>query len=506
MKDNKTKEATKEQLDYLYNNMGETISFMYPSLLNSIRLYNLLISFEEDFDNKALLINIVRINYQVLFTHLDIATIFRAELRADTPWEKRMHLKYVYAVLTEAFKALFGFDTNKQTLWKKFCDEAKGFIGEDERVGIELQIDQLRKNHLDNTTEDFRKYVVHYDYDPLKVYDFWSVISEQKEVDFINSYLTLSLGVWHLIEKVLGSLGLEIKHHAYANPVFSDFSIWERINNFPDRDDKLLGKMKEGVARYVSSLDSLVKDYRLPNRIETKLGIDNITPKMQQVLESVHPLMFLDMISIDIGCVVIAYLTSQHYIEKQLNLRHLNVIVYEGFNKLYGFDHVEPVESEIKEAEKPLSYWKSFLYPIIMDSGSDEWKEKARNIEIQLQQLSKDSLIDDEELRLMSVHIRKKNNKDYIPNFSEKLIKMNPIIEMSRALKLLGIVRDVMWLNKEVINIQYSKIKAVQDKELDGIKSNLKSICSLFLQFSNDESAKRKVRQTFDEILSLIDM
>ena len=266
--------------------------------------------------------------------------------------------------------------------------------------------------------------------------------------------------------------------------------IWERINNFPDRDDKLLGKMKEGVARYVSSLDSLVDDYRSSNRIQTKLGIDNTTPKMQQVLESIHPLMFLDMISIDIGCVVIAYLTSQHYIEKQLNLRHLNVIVYEGFDKLYGFDHVEPVESEIKEAE---------------DSGSDEWKEKARHIEIQLQQLSKDSLVNDEKLRLMSVHIRKKNNKDYISVFSEKLIKMNPIIEMCRALKLFGIVRDVMWLNKEVINIQYSKIKAVQDKELDRIKSNLKSICSLLLQYSNDESAKRKVRQTFDEILSLMD-
>ena len=501
-----TKQATKEQLDYLYNNMGKNISFMYPSLLNSINLYNILNSSEQDFDNKTLLIDIVRINYQVLFTHLDIVTIFRAELRADTPWEKRMHLKYVYAVLTEAFKALFGFNSNKQTLWKKFCDEAKDFIGENEKVSVELLIDQFRKNHLDKATEDFRKYVVHYDYDPLKVYDFWSVISEQKEVDLINNYLALSLGVWRLIEKVLGNLGLEIKQNAYVNPVFSDLSIWERINNFPDRDDKLLGKMKEGVARYVSSLDSLVDDYRSSNRIQTKLGIDNTTPKMQQVLESIHPLMFLDMISIDIGCVVIAYLTSQHYIEKQLNLRHLNVIVYEGFDKLYGFDHVKPVESEIKEAEKPLSYWKSFLYPIIMDSGSDEWKEKARNIEIQLQQLSKDSLVNDEKLRLMSVHIRKKNNKDYISVFSEKLIKMNPIIEMCRALKLFGIVRDVMWLNKEVINIQYSKIKAVQDKELDRIKSNLKSICSLFLQYSNDESAKRKVRQTFDEILSLIDM
>ena len=336
-----TKQATKEQLDYLYNNMGKNISFMYPSLLNSINLYNILISSEQDFDNKTLLIDIVRINYQVLFTHLDIVTIFRAELRADTPWEKRMHLKYVYAVLTEAFKALFGFNSNKQTLWKKFCDEAKDFIGENEKVSVELLIDQFRKNHLDKATEDFRKYVVHYDYDPLKVYDFWSVISEQKEVDLINNYLALSLGVWRLIEKVLGNLGLEIKQNVYVNPVFSDLSIWERINNFPDRDDKLLGKMKEGVARYVSSLDSLVDDYRSSNRIQTKLGIDNTTPKMQQVLESIHPLMFLDMISIDIGCVVIAYLTSQHYIEKQLNLRHLNVIVYEGFDKLYGFDHVE---------------------------------------------------------------------------------------------------------------------------------------------------------------------
>lgn len=346
---------------------------------------------------------------------------------------------------------------------------------------------------------------MHYDYDPLKVYDFWSVISEQSVVNLINSYLALSLDVWRLIEKVLRNLKLEIKRYAYASPTFDSLSVFERINSFSDKSGKLLKKMKAGVAIYVSSLDSMVKNYRISTKIETKLGLETMVSQMQPFLESVHPLMLLHLISIDIGCVIIAYLTSQHYIEKQLILRHLNVIVYEGFNKLYGFDCVEPEGSKKEKVTQQLSYWKSLLYPTIMDSGSDEWKEKACNIERQFQQLAKDSSIKNEKLRLMSVHIREKNNKDYIPRFLEELIKMNPIIEMSKALKLYGIVHDVIMLNKEVVNIQCSKIKAVQDKKLEGIKSNLKSICSMFLRYSNDESAKRKVRQTTDEILSLMD-
>ena len=337
MKEEGTKKATKEQLDYLYNNMGETISSMYPSFLKSIILYNKLSSIKADFDNKDLLIYAVRVYYQIIYSYLDIVTIFRSELKAVSTWEKRIQLKYVYVVLTETIKALFGFKVNKQTLWKKFCDNAGGVVEDEDRITINQHIEKFKIKHLNSVTKNFRDYAVHYDCDPLKVYEFWQVLSEQKEIDIINDYYALSLEILSLVEKVFGNNIAVIGCDSLDGPVSPSFAFWEKVNSFSDKDGRLLRRMQIGVETHVTSLDSLVRTYRIPNKAERRCGFDTITMQMRSFLEAFHPVMLLHFIYIDIGCVIIAYLNSKYYIEKQLNLRHLNVIVYEGFKKLYGF-------------------------------------------------------------------------------------------------------------------------------------------------------------------------
>ena len=493
--DKQSKTASKEQLSSIYDDMGESISFWYPALQKSIVLYNFLSTSDIEFDNKALLKDVVRINYQVLYTHLDIATIFRAELKADTPWGKRAHLKYIYHVLFEAVKALFGFDEKKQSLWVKFCNKSQGLLEKSEIDRVDKSIECFKtqyfseteiRNYGETNIREFRNYVAHYDYNPIELYDFWISISEPKEVGIICNYLSISSDVCHLIDIVLNKITPGIVKDSKVNPVYLDSSIWERINYIPDTDGKLLKAIKTSVATCVASLDGMMKDYRIPLKFEAEWGKDAITPLMHRLLESIHPLLFLHFIYIDIGCSIMAYLTSEHYLEKQLNLRHLNVIVYEGFNKIYGCENVKRKESK-NEEDQQLPYWQGLLYPTIMERGNDEWKEIARRIEGQLQQIAMDPLINNNTLRHMSVHILDKRNKDFVPCFYDKLIGMNPIIEMSKALKLFGAMNSIMWLNKEIINIHCSKIKDVQDKELDRIKRSFEEICLSIIQKSINE-------------------
>ena len=227
--------------------------------------------------------------------------------------------------------------------------------------------------------------------------------------------------------------------------------------------------------------------------------------QIQPIRESIHPGMLLLFIYIDICCSVIAYFSSEHYIEKQLNLRHLNVIVYEGMKKLSGFRNSNTKGNNNSEKAQS-AFWKDFLYPIIMGEGNDDWRNRALVIEKQLETLAHDSSINDEDLRNMSVHIREKKDSDYIPRFTDKLIKMNPLAEMNKALKFLKVLPDVMKLDQEVANIKYAGIKRIQDKRNNEMINKLENIRNMVLQSYRDEDVKVSLNQSTEKIISLLKM
>ena len=188
-----------------------------------------------------------------------------------------------------------------------------------------------------------------------------------------------------------------------------------------------------------------------------------------------------------------------------MNLRHLNVIVYEGFKKLYGFPNSKNNQKEIgKNDNLHFSFWKDILYPCLMSSHNDCLKNKAQEIDSQLQIIADDSTINDDDLRQMSVHIREKRNKDYIPRFTDKLIKMSPFLEMNKALKLLRLLPDIMKLNKEFTNIKYSDIKVLQDRKTESMRNQLEGMRDLILQSCKDKSVQESINESTNKLLSLL--
>ncbi|MBQ8958043.1 MAG: hypothetical protein IJ057_06030 [Bacteroidales bacterium] len=493
------RKATKQQLDTIYKSMGENISSMYPSLLSVLELYRVLGSIDEQSEGKRFWMDLLRVDYFVLFCHLDIVTAIRAEQRAETVWEKRIHLKYLNVIQTEIFKAMFGFGKAKHCLWKKFCNNGIN-IDEKDRTEIDALVADYSGTFLHTDSKDRRDFAIHYDFDPIKVYDFLCRLSEEEEMKQVSKFLEICHRLLELVYKISSEMHLPL-----GMPQIQDYSLWERLNFFPDKDNQLLLKTKSSLNSYCKTLDSIANSYRLPEIVGKKFGAENIISHVQPIRESIHPGMLLLFIYIDICCAVIAYFSSEHYIEKQLNLRHLNVIVYEGMKKMYGFKNSNTKGNNNNEKAQS-AFWKDFLYPIIIGEGNDDWRNRALVIEKQLETLAYDSSINDEDLRNMSVHIREKNDSDYIPRFTDKLIKMNPLVEMNKALKFLKILPDVMRLDQEVANIRYTDIKRVQDQRNREMINKLENIRNIVLQSCRDEEVKESLNQSTEKLISLLKM
>lgn len=492
--------ASKEQLNTIYKSMGDNISSMYPSLLSSIKLYKELNAINEDSNRKNIWIDLVRIYYFVLFCHLDIVTTLRAEFRAITIWEKRIHLKYLNVIVTEMIKAMFGFSDDKQCLWKRFNNDAGALLNEKDKVKIEELITKFKETYCNSDSKDCRNYAIHYDDDPLKVYSYLCNLSEEAETEKVSKFLA----ILHELLLIINKLSYEQQLPLCYLQV-TDNSFWERLNVFPDKNHALLSRTRNSVVSYWNTLDSIVKSYNLPNIVEQQFEIEGMSSQLQPLRETIHPGLHLLYIYIDICCAVIAYLSSEHYIERQLNLRHLNVIVYEGFKKLYGFPNSKNNQKEIgKNDNLHFSFWKDILYPCLMSSHNDCLKNKAQEIDSQLQIIADDSTINDDDLRQMSVHIREKRNKDYIPRFTDKLIKMSPFLEMNKALKLLRLLPDIMKLNKEVTNIKYSDIKVLQDRKTESMRNQLEGMRDLILQSCKDKSVQESINESTNKLLSLL--
>lgn len=488
----------KEKLDKLYMDMGENISRMYPSLLNSINLYKLVSSSKVENEKKELWIDLLRLYYYVLFCNLDIVSTFRAELRAETVWEKRIHLKYLNVIQTETIKAMFGFGEDKHALWWKFCRDAGTDLSEYDKSEIERTLSRYKSEFFNNYSKDCRDFAIHYDDNPLKVYDYLTKISEQEEIDKVSGFFDLLKKLLHLIEKLSKEQGLPM-----GMPSMNGKSIWELWNVFPDKEHKLITKAKEELALYCKTLDSVVRSYRLPDIMEERVGMKGVSSQLLSLKETLHPGIHLLYIYIDISCALIAYLGAEYYIEKQLNLRHLNVVVYEGFKKLYGFPCGKEKDAGGEGGRSCVAFWRDIILPRIEKSGNIDWKRKAQMIECQLQILAIDSSINNNALRLMSIKMCNKKKVDYIPRFTDELVRMNPFQEMRKALLFMKVLPNVMELEKETMNIVYRQETELYEKNMDEMRNKLENVRVLILQSSKDEALKEKINDSINKVLSL---
>ncbi len=466
--------ATKESIQNLYDNVGSNFSCFVPLLcdcvssLESIEQLN--VRGSENRENNSLRKTLLKLQIFSLIINLDLSTFLRADFRTTSNSEKRCNLKYVNAITIEGYRYLFGFGKDKRNAFWNIIKNLAEQINDNEFiadvVGIEQRAKEFENIFAQREDRSKRNLTIHYDSDPIKVHNYLSQISEDKETIRTSAFLKILDDITIIIKKYIQKLQIPL----ICSTNNYDIDIWEKINYFSDNNNKLFNELDEKLIHFAEQLDSIVAQCKTLRLVQEKLSFDNtFSAGLEPLIQTIYPGIHVLFIYLDLASALRAYLSSESYLEKQLNLRRINVVIYEGFKHLYGYNNSDYLHS----------FWHKNINEILKDSTNTTQLDTLANIEHDLKVLSSDNDINNTQLRECSIHYRYEERDNVISLFNA-LIKSNPLIEINKSLKILNILPKLLGLITDSVsfkyNIEQEKLQLSNNKTLALIDNILSMI------------------------------
>lgn len=275
---------------------------------------------------------------------------------------------------------------------------------------------------------------------------------------------------------------------------YYDLNTYEKINLFLDENNKIFNDLDEKLVHFSVQLDSIVAKCKMPEVVQEKLQLDiTFSEKLQPLVESSYPGIHIIFIYLDLACAIRAYLNSEYYFEKQLNLRRINIIVYEGFKHLYGYterDHIK-------------SFWHRNITSILNESTNTNLLDSLAEIERELIELASDNGIKNMQLRECTVHYRYKK-RDNVVTLFHALVKSNPLIEMNKSLKLLELLPKLIKINTESVSFKYNLEQEKMIISNNKTLVQIDKILSMIEQIETDPVKKQEIINRINKIKNLL--
>ncbi|MFI3319451.1 MAG: hypothetical protein SNH01_01585 [Rikenellaceae bacterium] len=489
--------ASQETLDRLYANTGLNFTICTPALCSFIPKLEELLSIDiaqiPDSEEKILIELhqvIARLNSFYNLVLLDLSTSWRASSRSASTLEKRNNLKYFNVITTEGYRYLFGKD-RKFALWNKLRALTEQ-LGDTELMkdveSIKRTSIEFKKEYNKPTDGKSRNFSIHYSDNPIDVYDYLSsIVDEDFEAKRISSFLSILNELSILIIKYKEKYAFDL--HSEGDTF--NIGIKERLNVFPDKANKMLNQMTSSIPVYGNSLDKIIRLCNMPNKLieNEKFRKLDVSP-INKLAETTYPAIQIHFIYLDLACCIKAYLTSEYYLEKQLNLRRMNIILYEGFNNLYGFD----------EGKRENTFWRKYI-SCHLNTSDDEnaCDNNISKIESKLNQMANSSLFNRDVLRGASTHYRYEDKDNLIPLF-QFAVNSPPAIELMTAFAMLKVLSEIIGLNKTAMSNAYKVYKEGVDKPKNQFIEKL----DLMIESTrNSDSPEEKKQELLDLIFNV---
>lgn len=491
--DNKKIPATPETRKSLYENMGKTIEYSSPALRKAILIKGALIPSNENINHKILeaLLSLEIFNQ---YFNIELASILRACFRANLPAEKRYNIKYINCVITESYKYLYGYKSliNK-SLWMSKIKPLSEIINEqdfsqDFRI-LENHIVEFGKRNV--TDKDKRDLSFHYDSEPLSVYQMLMELSEEDEVQRMIYFMDLLQNISIFALKYIEKYKLQ-KYETILNYTFtlSDLDI------FKNNKDTLCFTLENIIDNHSERLDKFVRQQNIPGWIKQQFKEvdDEMIAPFHQFSELGKVAIQLTYIYIDLASAIRAFLTSEYTMEKQLSLKQINTIAYEGFNKLYGLN-----------ANPENTFWSKYITPLVSDNTDQSLCNEYEVLSEELLKLKQEIRKLDEQ-RQLSVHYHEGIVKIY-----NMLHDLNPIEEFQKALQLLNILPKVLNFCTKCLHIIELKNQTNYEKRMASTYKTIDNIINILEKVPNSQQKiemikdleKFKTGEFFDEIIKL---
>lgn len=412
--DNEKKPATQETRKALYDKLGNTIDGFSPVLKQYLRTQREL---DSKNDTHKTYHTLLSLSIFICYFTIEMAAILRSSFRANLLAEKRYNIKYINCIISEAYKHLYGFDNpDKQTqarskLWNalKQIDHNQQF--RQDLCLLERSITKLAEDGV--ADKDRRNLSFHYDTNPMSVYNMLVELGEEEEFQRMIRFMGVLDEIYKFVLKW-------IKTYIIATDVEPDylFSLCD-VDFFKNSKEKLLAAMGSAIETHSNGLDDAAHRQGMPDRVRQLIGNANgeQIAVIDRIVELEQVSMQVQYILIDIASASRAYLTAEHTIEKQLSLKQIIVIVYEGFNKIFGLNG--------ENAQK--SFWMRVIIPIIVQIQEDQLQSEFQTLTMEMEKLrSKIKKLDTQ--RQLFVHY----DRGIIPVYDE-LHNLNPLLVFMQA-------------------------------------------------------------------------
>ena len=434
-------------------------------------------------------ITVMEIYVIVLYTIIAIATFFRGDFNSEFAAEKRLNLKYLSFVSTEFYKSLF-IIKKPNTLWHKL--ESILSIGNHANL-IEI-IDEVNKASSRFQTDYFsserRDISIHYDTDLDVVYRHLCEISEEEEARHISSLLA----ILQPLSLVCSSYLYSIYPKATKIPTISRESIM--LNKFrKELYEKIYNPTGSSIQNFAKHLDQNMQSFHLIDRPKIRELLTEETHfHLSQFRECFKLGILLHYFYLDLGTAVRGYLRAENYYEQQLNVARINVIIYEGYKKIF-----------LPQGDNNQSLWDLYIKTPILATASIDIACEAEAIEHILKNYSANK--DIENIRHHYSHFRK-GKKLSIIDFWNDIITINPITELSKALDFLKLLGRIIRLNQPCLEyfakLEHERNQLNLTAPLDDIVSKATGLCKTIEEKEKLQDIKMKIRDmilaTFDKI------
>lgn len=379
-------------------------------------------------------ITVMEIYILVLHTIIAIATFFRGDFKSEYAAEKRINLKYLDFVGNEFYKSLFIINESN-CLWHKL--ESILSIGNHTRIKeIIDEVNTVSSRYRAVYFNSKRRNIsIHYDTDLDAVYKHLCEISEEEEAQNISSLLAIlqplslvcSLYLYSIYPKAL------IPTIPKENNVFDNFrkGLYEKIYD-------LTGFSIQNLAK---DLDHNMQSFHLIDKPEVReLLTEKMHSRLSQFRECFKLGILLHYFYLDLGTAVRGYLRAEDYVEQQYNLIRINLIIYEGYKKIF----LPQNESNQKDSDQNKSLWSKHIKTVVLATKCSEYSEEADAIEHILQSYSQNNNV--KNIRLKFSHFRKGNNL-YVIDLWDYISTINPMNELNKALDFLNLLTRIIKLS-----------------------------------------------------------
>ena len=377
-------------------------------------------------------ITVMEIYVSVLYAMIAIATFLRADFKSNITAEKRLNLKYFHFISTEFYKAIF-IVKQPNTLWHKF--ESLLLIGNNKTLTelvnqINDASSDFRTNYFDSEKRDIS---LHYDCNLERVYKYLCDIEEESEVKHITSLFALLQPL-----SLICSLYLKIIYPEEGTTDAIDESKWHQKFRAELRNN-IYDKIGDSLQNFATCLDHNMESYMVIDKPQVRsLLSDNNYAHISAFRECIKLSVLLHYFYLDLGTAVRGYLVSENYYEQQLHVIRINVIIYEGYKKIF-------LPRNHDDQGQSISLWEQYVRIPVLASGSNESIAEMKAIAKILEDYSNNKDIKD--IRHSYSHFRK-NNKLYLIDLWSEVISLNPITELNKAIDFLKLLSRIIKFSK----------------------------------------------------------